>query len=163
MQNRVLFYLLVFVSIHFLACNPNPLAKGSTAPSFKLKNLEGKKVGLADYKGKVVLVHFWTDFCKSCRAEFPKIQEYYSNLEGEDFELLAVNVGQSVATSKKFQKDFKASFPMLADTDGIMQDLYAINAFPTNYFIGPDGKIIRKIVGWVNEKQVEVIINQHKK
>lgn len=164
MKNKILLSVFLWITVHFMACNPNPLGKGNTAPNFKLKNLNGKQIGLSDYRGKVVLLHFWTDFCKSCRAEFPKIQEYYSNLQGEDFEILAVNVGQPLTTSKKFQKDFETTFPMLADTEGVMNDLYAINnAFPTNYFIAPDGKIIRKIVGWIPEKQIEVFINQHKK
>ena len=143
------------------ACSTK-LDKGSQAPDFELVDVEGLNQRLSKQRGKVVMVHFWTDFCNACRAEFPKIQTYYETLQSDDFELLAINVGQPLSVSKDFQEEFGASFPMLADIEGKMKSIYQINAFPTNYFVDPEGNIIRKIVGWVSEKQVEIIINQHK-
>jgi hypothetical protein len=39
-----------------------------------------------------------------------------------------------------------------------MKDLYQVEAYPTNYFISPDGKVIRRIIGWLTQNQVEVIL-----
>lgn len=147
----------------FLQCSSPKLDKGSQAPAFKFKNLEDQAISLDQYKGKVVLIHFWTDWCNSCRVEFPRIQAYYETLKSEDFELIAINVGQPSAVSKTFQEDFEATFPMLADEGGVSKEIYQLEAFPTNYFVDPQGKIIRKIVGWVNKKQIEVILSQFKK
>lgn len=159
-------FIRIFLLLYILvaACDsPVGLKKGKIAPDFRIPDLRDQAIQLSSLKGKVVLIHFWTDFCKSCRAEFPKIEEFYSSLKSKDFELLAINVGQSKATSLEFQKEFSASFPMLADTRGLTKDLYQIEAFPTNYFINPEGKIIRRITGWVDQKQVEVIIDQNKR
>jgi len=145
------------------ACSFDRLDKGQPAPDFNLQSIEGKTTRLSSYQGKVVLVHFWTDWCEACRAEFPKIQAYYSELGGENFELIAVNIGQEASVSKDFQKSFDISFPMLVDAEALTQELYAVEAYPTNFFISPDGKIIRRITGWVDKSQVEVIINQNKK
>lgn len=159
----------VFASIQFaiiallVACEAIPgTSPGNIAPDFKLKDIEDKTHQLSDYKGKVVMIHLWTDWCNSCRAEFPRIQEYYAELKSDDFELLAINVGQPVSTSKEFQQSFGISFPMLSDPQKIMKDIYKVEAFPTNYFIGPDGKIIRRMIGWLHKKQVQVIIDQNK-
>jgi peroxiredoxin len=135
---------------------------GNLAPDFKIKDINQQTQSLSQYKGKVVLLHFWTDFCQSCRAEFPRMQAAYQALKSNDFELLAINIGQPSSVSKDFQKDFEVSFPMLVDIQKVTKDLYAINAFPTNYFINPEGKIIRRITGWLTKNQIEVIINQHK-
>lgn len=152
--------LFVFFSFFIFSCGGR-LEKGATPPDFKLVDTDGKEHQLSTYKGKVVMLHFWTDWCESCRAEFPRIQSYYSQLEGDNFELIAVNVGQKKEVSQEFKEDFAATFPMLADEAGTMIDLYEIDVFPTNYFIDTDGKIIRRIKGWVHQDQVEVILKQN--
>lgn len=154
------FTIFSFLTLLVFACGGR-LDKGATPPDFKLVDTEGKEHQLSAYKGKVVMIHFWTDWCESCRAEFPRIQSYYSELYGDNFELLAVNVGQKQAVSQEFKKDFEATFPMLADETGTMLDLYEIDVFPTNYFLNAEGKIIRRIKGWVHRDQVEVILKQN--
>lgn len=152
---------LLFLS--FAACNQIPGAKeGRLAPDFTFKDIHEIEHQLSAYRGKVVLVHFWTDWCNSCRAEFPRVQDIYADLKSDDFELLAVNVGQAASVSKTFQKDFEVTFPMLVDEQKISQDLYQIEGYPTNFFINPEGKIVRIITGWVPKKQVEVFIKQNK-
>lgn len=159
-----LFYFISFVAIFFVSCSGGVGVKqGNQAPDFTLKDVAEKKIKLSDLKGKVVMIHFWTDYCVSCKAEFPQIVAYYNQLKGKDFELLAVNLGQNASVSKEFQKEFGADFPMLIDDKAVLKDIYQIQAFPTNFFINPEGKIIRIIKGWTDQKQVNVIIKQNKK
>jgi peroxiredoxin len=96
-------------------------------------------------------------------VEFPKLQETYEATKSKDFELVAINLGQPAQVSEKFRQDFSATFPMLVDNKNIMQSLYGIKVYPTNVFINPEGKIVRVIRGWISQKQVEVLIAQHKK
>jgi peroxiredoxin len=162
MKNSINLYLLL-LSLVWVACNNLPGTKpGNFAPDFKIKDINQETQSLAQYKGKVVLLHFWTDFCQSCRAEFPILQEAYQQLKSADFELIVINVGQPSKVSQDFSRDFKATFPMIADEQKITQDLYNLDTFPTNYFISPEGKIIRKIKGWLSKTQIEVIIRQNK-
>ncbi|TAE11295.1 MAG: TlpA family protein disulfide reductase [Bacteroidetes bacterium] len=159
-MKRIVFSLLL---IGFASCGRMPQEVGGYAPDFKLLDTAGKPQTLAQYKGKVVLLHFWTDFCKSCKVEFPKLQETYEATKSKDFELVAINLGQSAQVSQSFRQEFSATFPMLADTKNIMQSLYGIKVYPTNVFIDPKGRVVRIIRGWISQKQVEVLIAQHKK
>ncbi len=161
-KKKNLFIILIPIVLLLFACDYDRLAKGNQAPDFKLKSIDAADFKLSDYRGKVVLVHFWTDWCASCRAEFPRVENFYSELKSDDFELLAINVGQPGSVSKDFKKSFGITFPMLTDEEALSKDLYQIEVFPTNYFISPEGKIIRRIVGWVDKEQVQVIINQNK-
>ncbi|MCC5945206.1 MAG: TlpA family protein disulfide reductase [Bernardetiaceae bacterium] len=154
--------LLVFV---LGACaEEKGLPRGSEAPDFEVQTLEGKTVKLSDYKGKVVMLYFWADWCPACKKEFPDTQAYYEKLKSDDFEILVINVKQEKKISQEFQEKFEATFPMIADTDGSLSSLYKVDELlPTNYFIDTEGKVIRQILGWIDEQQVRVMINQYRK
>lgn len=152
---------LILLIIGVAACGPKQM---KNAPAFTFKNVEGKKQSLTDFKGKYVMLLFWNKACRSCIKDFPKVQDFYSELGGKDFELIAINVGDKIEASQEFKKKFGVTFTMLGDLQAVTEDLYQLEAFPTNVFIAPDGKVIRTIVGPVVDKnQVDVVINQHKK
>lgn len=155
--------LLLFSFLALLSCNKvGGVSDGETVPDFETYNVKGEKVKISDYKGKVVMLYFWADFCPTCKKEFPATQAYYEKLQGKDFELLAINVGQPQKASQGFYDKYQPSFPMLLDTAGQISKTFAVKELPTNYFINPEGKIIRRIIGFVGENQVQVMINQNK-
>lgn len=163
---RIIFRTTVFLSLFFglWSCGePDPLGKGALAPDFTRVDLGDVEHSLAKHKGKVVMLYFWADWCPTCKKEFPETEAYYKELAGEDFELLAVNVAQPKEASIKFQEKYGATFPMLTDENSVLTSTYNVDVLPTNYFIDPEGKIIRRIIGFVDKKQAKVMIEQHKK
>jgi cytochrome c biogenesis protein CcmG/thiol:disulfide interchange protein DsbE len=147
----------------FSACQRKEgIEKGEKVPDFETTDLQGNKIKLSDYKGKVVMLYFWADFCPTCQREFPATQAYYEKLKGKDFELLAINVGEPAAASKKFREKYGATFQMLLDTTKKISETFGIRELPTNYFVTPDGKVARKITGFVGESQVKIMIEQNK-
>ncbi|WP_448518718.1 peroxiredoxin family protein [Rhodoflexus sp.] len=154
------YLLLLLVFTHCQSNNKKGIAKGSIAPDFETTDLQGNVHKLSDFKGKVVMLYFWADWCPACKKEFPETQEYYQKLHGDNFELLAINVSQPREASEEFHRRFKATFPMLLDTEGKISKQYGVEELPTNYFIDTEGKVARRIVGWVGEPQVRVMINQ---
>lgn len=149
---------LLIICTWLAACSPSGPVIGEKAPDFVVQTLDGQQHKLSAYRGKTVLLHFWTDWCESCRKEFPKIQAYYQTLGGADFEVLAVNVGQSADVVRSFQQEFGVTFPMALDPQGTLGQQYEVRAYPTNYVINPEGIVIRRIVGWVDKPQVESIL-----
>jgi len=51
------------------------------APEWELKDISGKPVKLADFKGKLIVMDFWGSWCPPCRAELPKFQALYEKLQ----------------------------------------------------------------------------------
>lgn len=163
---RILWHISLFFLVALLwpSCGePGRLDKGAPAPAFSQEALDGKSYQLKDHRGKVVMLYFWADWCPTCKKEFPQTEAFYRKLAGEDFELLAVNVAQPREASEKFQQKYEATFPMLLDPNSELTNLYEVEVLPTNYFIDPEGRVIRKIVGFVDENQARVMIEQHKK
>lgn len=157
-------FLLLIISIILYSCNSKSTDKGQIAPEFSLNDLDNQNYSPSKDKGKVLILHFWTDFCRSCREEFPRMQATYEDLKkdiGLQFELVAVNIGQEKKIAQKFKKDFEVTFKMIVDEKKITEKLYNIQTFPTNYIINSEGKISRKIKGWLTKKQIEMLIKQN--
>lgn len=158
-------FTLALLSLSFISCKEKtPFDKGQPAPTFQTTDVEGNQQTIAKHTkdSKVVMLYFWADWCPTCKQEFPETQDYYEKLNKEGLEILAINVKQPKEASEKFKKQFGATFPMLIDEDGKISDLYKVEELPTNFFIDSEGKIIRKIVGWVSEQQAEVMLKQQK-
>jgi peroxiredoxin len=125
-----------------------PLGKGVRAPDFTFPGLDGKKVSLADYKGKVVLLNIWATWCAPCVAEMPSMEKLYRELKDEGFVLLAVSVDETGTDAvAPFMKKHKLGFPVLLDTVGDIKSLYQVTGIPESFIIDKNGIIIEKIIG----------------
>ncbi len=136
------------------------LAEGKIAPGFTLKDLDGKKVSLSDYRGKLIFLNFWATWCPPCRREMPSMERLYQRFKDEDFVILAVDLREGKRVVEKFARKYKLNFPILLDSTGKTGDAYGIRAIPTTYFIDRQGKLIGKAVGardWASKNAFELI------
>ena len=122
-------------------------AAGVVAPDFTLNNIHGKPFKMSSLKGKYVVLDFWGSWCGWCIKGFPKMKEYYQKYKGK-FEILGVDCNDTPEKWKAAVK--KHELPWLnvynPRESKVLAD-YAIQGFPTKIIVGPDGKIIKTIVG----------------
>lgn len=128
---------------------------GDPAPDFTLKNLEGEKVNLSDFKGQPVLINFWATWCPPCRFEMPAIQKMYDQYKEDGFVVLAVDVQESITQVQQYIDQGGYTFPVLLDYTGEISDLYRIRAFPTSYFVDPEGNIAVAHRGMMTESVLQ--------
>ena len=116
---------------------------------FTLDALDGSRVSLSSFKGKVVLLSFWATWCGPCRQEMPEMQTLYQKLKGRGFEVVAVDMMEDKATVSQFVKKSGYTFPVLLDTTGTVggASLYDARAIPTNYVIDKTGHIVGRKIG----------------
>lgn len=120
---------------------------GVQAPNFTLADLNGKALSLADFRGQYVLLDFWGSWCIWCVRGFPKMKEYYEKYKGK-FEILGIDCGD---TEQKWRDavvkhDLKWKH-VYNPKDGKITEEYGITGFPTKILVGPDGKIVKTVVG----------------
>jgi peroxiredoxin len=131
------------------------LIEGSKAPDFTLAGLDGKQYKLSDYKGKTVMVNFWGTFCPPCKEEMPAIQHQFDKRDNQNVEFLALNLGESKITVQNFIDQLKITFPVLLDDNEATRKRYGVSYYPTTFFITPEGKIAKIMVGEMSEAFIE--------
>jgi peroxiredoxin len=151
-------YLVVFLmvqTISFMSCGQQKnVQELGEAKSFILYDTDSVSYSLKNYNGKLVLIHFWADWCSHCRQEFPKIQEAYEKLKPQGFEILAANAGQSREHVLEIKISFNLTFPLLVDEEAKIAEIYGVTGLPTSFFVDGKGKIREKYTGWLEEEQI---------
>ena len=129
---------------------------------FELQTIDGRKIRLADLKGKVVLLNFWAAWCGGCVKEAPHLVELYDKYKSQGFEILAISTDAEAERYKvaKFVKDHQLSFPILYNENA--DKLYNVEGFPTNIFIDKEGKIKYQSLGYFEGiwREYDVVINE---
>ena len=117
------------------------------APDFTLQDTEGRPHRLSDYRGKTVIINFWTTWCPPCREEIPSMNRAWNALKDDGVVILAINMGEDEDTIFVFTADYPADFPLLLDRDGEVIAQWPVKGLPTTYVIAPDGTIAFRAIG----------------
>ena len=138
------------------AANPadSPMSKlnGKSAPAFTLVNLDGKKVSLADFKGKPVLVNFWATWCGPCKLEMPWFEEFNKKYSAQGLVILGVaadEAGKNViaGTAKKSG----VTYPILLGDDKMEEAYGGIDYLPETFYVDRSGKVLLGTAGVSSE------------
>lgn len=167
MNKIIIFSLMLLSSTIVQAAAPLenvfvvPEVARHSASHFEIEKLDGGKAGLADYKGKLVLLNFWATWCIPCREEMPGMEALWQKYKEQGFVVLAVSVDEGAKSRiETFSKLLNLSFPILLDPESEVSDLYKVSNMPTSFLIDGDGKIISRVVGtedWSSPAAVELV------
>ena len=114
---------------------------------FELRDLQGARVKLSSFVGKVFLINFWATWCPPCRAEIPALQQVYEKLGKLGFEVVAIDVMEDPDTVSPFVKQYKMGFQVLLDSDGKAGAAYGASAIPTTYVVDRKGRAVAGVQG----------------
>ncbi len=116
----------------------------------QVKNLDGQLQWLTDFKGKVVLLNFWSTTCPPCRVETPWFVEFQKRWEKDGFTVIGVSMDDAPESIRRFNATFNVNYPMMAGRDvdeNIQKATGGIWGMPTSFLIGRDGKVLKKHLG----------------
>ena len=102
------------------------LREGDKAPAFSGKDQNGNKISLADYKGKKLVLYFYSEAgSPTCTIESCNLRDNYALLKKNGFEVVGVSPDDE-PTLKKFEIKYKLPFPLIADTSHDVLEKYGV-------------------------------------
>lgn len=136
-----------------------PARAAKTAPDFTLPDvLEGKEYSLSQFKGKVVLLNFFTFFCGPCREEMPDLNKIYHENKGKGFVTLGIGLSSDPSQLRFLVKQLNLDYPVLMGTDKVSKDYGGVEVVPTTFIIDKQGNIVHKILGTRKKQEFEQLI-----
>ena len=132
------------------------------APEVESLLLDGKKVKLSDYKGKVVLLDIWATWCGPCRAMIPHERELVEKNKDKPFVLVSVSVDDEKETLTKFLEKEKMPWIHWWDNgqETAVMKKYRVRAFPTLYLIDHTGIVKQKWVGNPGNDKIDAAVEE---
>jgi peroxiredoxin len=141
-----------------------PEAARKPAPEFRLEDRSGKKVTLAKFHGRVVLLNFWATECGGCKEELPYFIEFDRTMPSKQFEVVGVSMDipyedlksakEAWALVNPFVQKTKIEYPILMADDAVMK-AYDLTSLPATYLIDKKGRLAAAYVGKVNKSDIE--------
>jgi cytochrome c biogenesis protein CcmG/thiol:disulfide interchange protein DsbE len=139
---------------------------GKPAPAFALEDLSGKKVSLASYKGKAVLINFWATWCAPCKIETPWLVELRNQYAAQGFEILGVStddidrddsekLGDEKKDIAKSARQLGIDYPVLIDGASLSAPYGGLDAMPTSFFVDRKGTVVAAQLGLTSKDEIE--------
>lgn len=131
-------------------CSTSPSSSsGSAAPALRVKSLESseKRITLADFPGKYVLVDFWATWCGPCREEVPYLKQTYEKYGSNPrFAMLSISLDRGPTPPRQYTAangmGWTQAFGGSASEQEELAGKWNVNAIPAIFLVSPEGKIV---------------------
>jgi cytochrome c biogenesis protein CcmG, thiol:disulfide interchange protein DsbE len=165
---RLVWLVLICSVMTVSSCGDNTPAEGAKgpamaakdgsrpAPDFDLVSLDGQRIKLSDYQGKVVLVDFWATWCGPCRMSIPHLVELQQKLGPSGLQVIGISMDQTGKEGvSAFASKYKINYPIVMGTPQVAQSYGGIQSIPQVFLVDRQGKIQGRIVGYQAGDEME--------
>ena len=120
-------------------------------------------IKLANQKGKVILVHFWTYTCINCIHTIPHLNEVYQKYSNRGLVIIGVqtpefNDEKNIDNVKLAVQNFQIKYPIILDNNYVNWNTYGNNYWPRDYLVDNQGLIRYNHIGEGDYAQTEQMI-----
>jgi thiol-disulfide isomerase/thioredoxin len=112
--------------------------------------VSGKKMSLADFKGKAVIVNLWATWCPPCVAELPSLDRLQGKMKDKGLVIIPISMdrGDSIAPVEKFlKKQGVMHLSLYWDKDHQIPEAWRYDGIPVSFLVAKDGHLVKKVEG----------------
>jgi thiol-disulfide isomerase/thioredoxin len=118
------------------------VGKGQRAAKIDLPALDGSRLKLDAYKGKVVVVDFWASWCGPCKEELPELEKLKAAYADKGAAFVTVNIDIDRANADGMVRKLKLTMPVGMDPKGdLVANTYGLPTMPTSYVVDKAGVV----------------------
>jgi len=131
------------------------------APAFRLARLGGgPPLTLASFRGKAVVINFWSSECGPCKQEMPRLQNAARRWAGKGAVVVGVDTIDSHRAAQDFARKHGVSYPIGYDDVGELATRYGVAYTPTTFFVDRRGRIVKRVLGPVPTAELDTQIRR---
>lgn len=146
-------------SVAEIVAEPRGVEVGQLAPAFRLPAMPDFTVKtLQDFSGRPTVLSFWTTWCPYCLRQTPVMVEAHHRWQALGVEFVGINVRETSDLVEKYMAQHEIAYPILLDADGAVAADYAIQGFPTTYFLNANHRIVARHVGALTSERLETYL-----
>lgn len=133
------------------------------ATDFKVYNDNNEEVQLSSFKGKPIVINFWTSWCSYCKIEMPYFEELYKK-EKANVTFVMINVASDdrIDDAKQYMASQKFTFPVYYDTQRTAAYAYQITGYPVTVFVNKNFEIYKIHQGMIKQELLQKYVNEIK-
>ncbi len=135
--------------------------RGKPAVNFTLTSNTGKRVSLANYKGKPVLINFWATWCTPCKVEMPWFEEFQKKYAAQGLEVVGIDEdedAQSPEIKEQIRKTLEktgVSYTILMSDKKVGEAYGGLDVLPATFYVDRSGKIVAQAIGLASKEEAE--------
>jgi peroxiredoxin len=144
-------------------CAPakSPLEIGEPVADISLAGADGKTLTVpSSLRGRVVLIHFWADWCPLCLQELEGSKQLAQRYRQAGLEILAINLQQAPQEVSDWIEKIKPTYPVLFDRQGEAARQFGVTGLPSSYLLDREGRLRRRMVGEMTPSQLETLVKE---
>ncbi len=130
---------------------------GARLPDFTVKDLQGREISSADFRGKVVLIDFWATWCQPCKQEMPGYQKLLDRYGSRGFAVIGFKFDTMMDMEDPilFAKKIGVRYPLAVAADDLKQKFGGIEGLPTTMLYDRQGMLQKKVIGFEYTNVIE--------
>lgn len=149
------------LAVVLLASVPATVQAGS-ALDFTLPTVEGQKLRLSDYRGRVVVLDFFATWCRPCLAAMPKLKKLQKLYGKRGVSVIAYSVDKKgLKVVLPYARREKLNFPVVLGSAASARKLARVSKLPTTIIIDPKGRVVARFEGVASEEKLMAAVRPH--
>ncbi len=133
---------------------------GMLAPEFVLATMadDVPLLALSDLRGRPTVLSFWTTWCPYCLRQTPVMVAAYARVADAGIQFVGIDVQEDRNTVEPYLAQHQIEYPILLDEQGATAAQYAVQGYPTTYFLDSNSRVVARNIGALTEDQLNTYL-----